>query len=242
MFAGVDVWAVFLVQRSGFLRTRNRRVGASNREVDPLGAGLYVFSKRRWRCPDNPHERTMLQSGLVLLAETYRPFTAGADIAALLPALSRIVHLWIPRVPHLDWPISAPSQRDKEGGCPIRTVGFGRLASPQRYSSVSRQVDPCESLSPDVTDTLSICALDSAGGRSAIEGEEWDGVRATSCGSSLLTKEPLTQIASTSLAGARWVEDAHVGPVLTVGVIVEEEVHEIWSDMFELVAAGGIDS
>ena len=59
------------VQASGFKRVRNRRVGASNRASDPLGAGLYVFSGLRWLSPDDPCEARFLSDGLARLVGTF---------------------------------------------------------------------------------------------------------------------------------------------------------------------------
>ena len=57
---------------------RNRRVGASNRSSDPLGAGLYVFSGVQWLSPDDPREAQLLSDGLSRLVGAY-PQLGGVD-------------------------------------------------------------------------------------------------------------------------------------------------------------------
>ena len=49
------------LQADGFNRVRNRK--ACNRSLDPLGAGLYVFSGVRWLDPDDLDENQLLISG-----------------------------------------------------------------------------------------------------------------------------------------------------------------------------------
>ena len=70
------------MQAFGYQRVRNRRVGASNREQDPLGAGLYVFSGVRWLDPDEPSEAQLIASGLTLLVRMFPElgcFAAGGQ-------------------------------------------------------------------------------------------------------------------------------------------------------------------
>ena len=86
---------VVVRQASGYQRVRNRRVGASNREQDPLGAGLYMFSGVRWLDPDEPSEAQLIASGLTRLVRMFPElgcFAAGGQ--ARLEALLRRNRSW----------------------------------------------------------------------------------------------------------------------------------------------------
>ena len=75
-------------QASGFQRVRNRRVGASNRARDPLGAGLYIFSGVRWLDPDNPVDAHLLRSSFASLTHAF-PHLAGVSLLDRLAAILR---------------------------------------------------------------------------------------------------------------------------------------------------------
>jgi hypothetical protein len=72
---------------------RNRRVGASNRVSDPLGAGLYVFSGVRWLSPDDPCEAQQLSEGLARLVGSF-PHLGGARLERLKSILRRNRSEW----------------------------------------------------------------------------------------------------------------------------------------------------
>jgi hypothetical protein len=68
----------------------------ASREVDPLGAGLYVFSNRRWRTPDAARERDELVRGFIDLSRSFPRFGSGAELPSFLSVLSEITRLWRP--------------------------------------------------------------------------------------------------------------------------------------------------
>jgi hypothetical protein len=77
---------------SGFIKFRNRRVGASNRFKDPLGAGFYVFGFRRWRNPDNRKDSAALQAGLEMLSANFP--SIKIQVNGLLVEIRRKLQAW----------------------------------------------------------------------------------------------------------------------------------------------------
>ena len=88
---GVKFGSNFL-QMSGFLRLRNRRIGASSRQKDPSGAGFYVFGSRRWRNPDNQEDHSELHLGLSELRDKFSHVVV--DISKVLHVLRYTIDLW----------------------------------------------------------------------------------------------------------------------------------------------------
>jgi hypothetical protein len=89
-------------------------VGASNREADPLGAGLYVFCNRRWISLESTHEKASLIMGLQQLSATFPSFRPIVDIDSFLTIFSRIVGLWSGRKSHKYFSISNTDAMAKE--------------------------------------------------------------------------------------------------------------------------------
>jgi hypothetical protein len=79
-------------QASGFVKARNRRTGASSRMNDPSGAGLYVFSNRRWINPDDHEEITQLSEGISGLTERFPRFQL--EQKTMVESLRRMLNIW----------------------------------------------------------------------------------------------------------------------------------------------------
>ena len=73
---------------------RNRRVGASSRAHDPLGAGLYIFSGVRWLDPDSPSEINLLRRGLTNLVSAFPQLADPATLDRLAAILRRNRSEW----------------------------------------------------------------------------------------------------------------------------------------------------
>jgi hypothetical protein len=120
-------WCV--TQASGFRRVRNRRVGASRRTSDPLGAGLYVFSGVRWLSPDDPCEAQLLSDGLSRLVSIFPHLGGAMQLERLKSILRRNRSEW-------DQSPGTQSRRRKrralqmcDGGLPLACGALGSGSS-----------------------------------------------------------------------------------------------------------------
>jgi hypothetical protein len=113
---------------------RNRRVGASNRTSDPLGAGVYVFSGVRWLSPDDPFEAQLLSDGLSRLVGIF-PHLGAMQLERLKSILRRNRSEW-------DQSPGTQSRRRKrralqtcDGGLPLACGAIGSgWPSPAEHS------------------------------------------------------------------------------------------------------------
>ena len=124
------------VQASGFRRVRNRRVGASNRASDPLGAGLYVFSGVRWLSPDDPCEAQHLSDGLARLVGTFPHLGGAIQLERLKSILRRN---------RCEWDQSPGTQSRRRGRRTLRQCGVAVHAESGGASCPC----PCERIGAD---------------------------------------------------------------------------------------------
>jgi hypothetical protein len=83
-----------IYQGAGFEKTRNRRVGATSRSSDPLGAGFYLYCNRKWRDPKKAEDMAAIVSGLFSLRQTNSNLRASLDDDTLISEISRLIEMW----------------------------------------------------------------------------------------------------------------------------------------------------
>ncbi|EKX38486.1 hypothetical protein GUITHDRAFT_165219 [Guillardia theta CCMP2712] len=84
------------VQAGGFRRERDRRVNALTKRVDPLGAGMYLFSMRVWKDPSNPRDREELMQGWRHLVERFPQVAKVCSVDRFLEVVSKFHDAWQP--------------------------------------------------------------------------------------------------------------------------------------------------
>uniref|UniRef100_A0A7S0H934 Uncharacterized protein n=1 Tax=Hanusia phi TaxID=3032 RepID=A0A7S0H934_9CRYP len=84
------------VQAGGFRRERDRRVNALTKRVDPLGAGMYLFSMRVWKDPSSPRDREELMQGWRHLVERFPQVAKVCSVDRFLEVVSKFHDAWQP--------------------------------------------------------------------------------------------------------------------------------------------------
>eukprot|EP00288_Rhodomonas_lens_P014329 CAMPEP_0177693712 /NCGR_PEP_ID=MMETSP0484_2-20121128/2546_1 /TAXON_ID=354590 /ORGANISM="Rhodomonas lens, Strain RHODO" /LENGTH=333 /DNA_ID=CAMNT_0019204541 /DNA_START=41 /DNA_END=1039 /DNA_ORIENTATION=+ len=84
------------VQACGFIRERDRRVNAMTRSSDPLGAGMYLFSQRRWRDVNDPQDKAELESGWAALCERLPWISRQCTLDRFFELVSKFHDGWQP--------------------------------------------------------------------------------------------------------------------------------------------------
>ena len=82
------------MQASGFIRARNRKIGAANQKEDPLGAGLYLFAGVRWLDPDCPADATQLSANIISFNSIFASYGCSLQLESLRSNLRRVISLW----------------------------------------------------------------------------------------------------------------------------------------------------
>jgi len=85
-----------LMQAEGFIRVRDRRAVATKKDSDPDGAGLYLFSNRRWRDPDSVEDFKVLEQAWHGMCQN-GVFQKECSFRAFLETVAMFRGSWKPR-------------------------------------------------------------------------------------------------------------------------------------------------
>ncbi|EKX41708.1 hypothetical protein GUITHDRAFT_112122 [Guillardia theta CCMP2712] len=104
------------LQAAGFERERDRRGKALNKLDDPLGAGMYLFSYRRWRNPSDPGDRAALEDAHDELCAQFPSNMQHCDLDRFLKVVSSFCEVWAPNAgrakkrPRSTWKLSGQEE------------------------------------------------------------------------------------------------------------------------------------
>eukprot|EP00960_Hanusia_phi_P009898 288605-Hanusia_phi.AAC.2 len=117
------------LQAAGFERERDRRGKALNKMDDPLGAGMYLFSYRRWKNPSDPSDRAALEEAYDELYSQFPSNMQHCSLERFLQIVSTFCDVWTPNAgrakkrPRSSWKLSGPDLSPLNHGIDVSSPG-----------------------------------------------------------------------------------------------------------------------
>ncbi|EKX54167.1 hypothetical protein GUITHDRAFT_132563 [Guillardia theta CCMP2712] len=84
------------LDKKGFTKMRDRRKGARPCRFDPTKAGLFLFSNRVWKSPDDPEQLKELKESWAILCKQFPCFAMDCSLDKFLGVCRRFHDGWLP--------------------------------------------------------------------------------------------------------------------------------------------------
>eukprot|EP00961_Rhodomonas_salina_P004471 61099-Rhodomonas_salina.2 len=86
-----------MLQTSGFSMIRDRRTTAKNKNDDPYGSGLYLYTEVKWRDPNNVDDLCHLLHAWNVLRAEHSHFAKDCSFETFLEVIRSMLNAWKPK-------------------------------------------------------------------------------------------------------------------------------------------------
>jgi hypothetical protein len=85
-----------VLQTGGFQMIRDRRASAKNKNDDPFGSGLYLYTEVQWRDPDNSEDLLHISKAWESMCNQFQHLAAECTLEVLVSVVRDMLSTWKP--------------------------------------------------------------------------------------------------------------------------------------------------